>query len=98
MEYVKRINAFLADSVSVINAVVVIGYPLVSALSAGLFLGNAVPGGFSFAAFLGGALMGGIGGLLFAGFFCGILAVLVDIRNSLTGPNGSPERMDDRDG
>ncbi len=90
MEFAKKINAFLAESVSVINAVVAIGYPVLSAFSAGLFLGNAVPGGFSFAAFLGGALMGGIGGLLFAGFFCGILAVLVDIRNSLAGRNGSP--------
>ena len=85
MDFAKRINGFLADSVSVINAVVAVGYPVLLAFSMGVFAGNALPGGFSFAAFLGGALMGGIGGLLFAGFFCGILAVLIDIRNSLPG-------------
>lgn len=83
MELARKINAFLAESISVINAVVAVGYPLLSAFATGIFVGNAVPGGFSFAAFLGGAFMGGIGGLLFAGFFCGVLAVLVDIRNSL---------------
>lgn len=83
MEFARKINAFLAESVSVINAVVAVGYPLLSAFTVGTVVGNAVPGGFSFAAFLGGAFMGGIGGLLFAGFFCGVLAVLVDIRNSL---------------
>ena len=89
MDFAKQINSFLAESVSVINAVVAVGYPLLSALFVGVFAGNAMPGGFSFAAFLGGAVMGGIGGLLFAGFFCGILAVLVDIRNSLAAGRDS---------
>ena len=83
MVFARKINAFLAESVSVINALVFLGYPTLSALTTGTFLGNAVPGGFSFAAFLGGAFMGGIVGLLLAGFFCGVLAILVDIRNSL---------------
>ena len=84
MSFDKRVNSFLAGSVSVINALVAVSYPVLAALMTGILTGNSVPGGFSFAAFLGGLIIGGLGGLLVAGVVCGMLAVLIDIRNSLT--------------
>ena len=53
MSFDKRINSFLAGSISVINAVVAIGYPALTALMSGILMGNLGPGGFSFVAFLG---------------------------------------------
>ena len=88
MSFDKRVNSFLAGSVSVINALVAVSYPVLVALMTGILTGNSVPGGFSFAAFLGGFIIGGLGGLLVAGTVCGMLAVLIDIRNSLTEKDG----------
>ena len=79
----KRINRFLAEWVSAINALVAIGIPVVAALAAGGLASNSVFGGFSFIGFLGGFLIGGAVGILAAGSLCGVLAVLIDIRNSL---------------
>jgi hypothetical protein len=67
----------------VINALIAVGYPVLIALSFGILIGNSVPGGFSFAAFLGGFIIGGLWGLIGAGIVCGVLAVLIDIRNLL---------------
>lgn len=82
MSFHKRVNQFLAEWVSAINALVAIGIPVVAALVAGGLAGNSF-GRFSLMGFLGGFLAGGVAGILVAGSACGVLAVLVDIRNSL---------------
>ena len=74
----KRVNQFLAESVSAINALMAIGIPVLAALVVGGLAGR-----FSFLAFLGGAIAGGVVGIFIAGPVCGVLAVLIDIRNSL---------------
>ena len=91
MSFDKRVNSFLAGSISVINAVVAIGYPALTALMSGILMANLGPGGFSFVAFLGGAVIGGLGGVLFAGIVCGVLAVLIDIRNSLSAKENTSQ-------
>ena len=68
-----RVNRFLAEWVSAINALVAVGLPLVM----GLIVANVIGGGLF--GFLGGAAAG----VLVAGVVCGVLAVLIDIRNSL---------------
>ena len=78
----KRVNRFLAEWVSAINALVAIRMPVVAALVAGGLAGNSF-GRFSFIGFLGGCIAGGVVGVLLAGSACGVLAVLIDIRNSL---------------
>lgn len=83
MNFHKKINRFLAEWVSAINALVAVGVPIGAALTAGGLAGNAGFGGFSILGFLGGFIAGGIAGLLLAGSLCGVLAVLIDIRNSL---------------
>ena len=77
-----RVNSFLAESVSAINALVALGLPLVSALTVGVLAGS-VGDGFSVVRFLGGAIVGAVAGALFAGPVCGVLAVLLDIRSGL---------------
>ena len=80
----KRVNRFLAEWVSAINALVAIGIPVVAALVAGGLAGSSF-GRFSLMGFLGGSIAGGVAGILLAGSVCGVLAVLIDIRNSLAG-------------
>ncbi len=82
MSFHKKINRFLAEWVSAINALVAVGIPLVVALTAG-GLASSASGGFSLLGFLGGFIVGGVGGILLAGTLCGVLAVMIDIRNSL---------------
>ena len=82
MNFHKRVNRFLAEWVSAINALVAIGIPVVAALVAGGLAGNSF-GRFSLMGFLGGSIAGGVAGILLAGSVCGVLAVLIDIRNSL---------------
>lgn len=96
MSFHQRINRFLAEWVSAINALVAVGIPLITALVVGSAAGNAGLGGFSVLGFLGGVIAGGIGGALLAGSLCGVLAVLIDIRNSLAaeGRRSSPEGGD----
>ena len=91
MTFHQRINRFLAEWVSAINALVAVGIPLIAALGAGSAAGNAGFGGFSVIGFLGGFIAGGLVGVLLAGSLCGVLAVLIDIRNSLAsqGRHGS---------
>ncbi len=91
MSFHKKINRFLAEWVSAINALVAVGIPIVVGLVAGIAAGAAGSGDFSFIAFLGGVIVGGAAGLLIAGSLCGVLAVLIDIRNSLTSqqPSGA---------
>lgn len=48
MSFDKRVNSFLAGSISVINAVVAIGYPALTTLMSGILMANLGPGGFSF--------------------------------------------------
>ena len=83
MSFHKKINGFLAEWVSTINALVAVGIPLLVGLTAGGLAGNAGFGGFSILGFLGGFIAGGVGGILLAGSVCGVLAVLIDIRNAL---------------
>ncbi len=83
MSFHKRINRFLAEWVSAINALVAVGIPVVAALGAGGLASNSVFGGFSLIGFLGGFIAGGAVGVLVAGSLCGVLAVLIDIRHSL---------------
>ena len=85
----QRINRFLADWVSVINALVAVGLPVIIALIVGGFAGNSVFGGFSLIGFLGGLIAGGLVGVLVAGPLCGVLALLIDIRNSLASQEGN---------
>lgn len=88
MSFHKKINKFLAEWVSAINALVAVGIPVLSALAAGSIAGSAGRG-FSVLGFLGGFIAGGVGGILIAGSLCGVLAVLIDIRNSLN-ERGTP--------
>ena len=76
MDLHQRVNRFLAEWVSAINALVAVGLPLVM----GLIVGSVSDGLFGF---VGGFLAGAVGGVLVAGVGCGVLAVLIDIRNSL---------------
>ena len=96
MSFHKKINRFLAEWVSAINALVAVGVPIATALTAGGLAGNAGFGGFSIMGFLGGFIAGGVAGLLLAGSLCGVLAVLIDIRNSLTAqqPQSVREEQD----
>ena len=82
MNFHKRVNQFLAEWVSAINALVAIGIPVVGALVMGGLAGDSF-GRFSVTGFLGGFIVGGVAGILVAGSVCGVLAVLIDIRNSL---------------
>ena len=90
MSFHKRINRFLAEWVSAINALVAVGIPVVAALGAGGLASNSVLGGFSLIGFLGGFIAGGAVGVLVAGSLCGVLAVLIDIRNSLASQERPP--------
>ena len=83
MNFHKAINRMLAAYVSVINAVVAVAIPLVMGLIVGNLLGNAPLSDFSMIGFIGGFIVGALGGVLVAGAVCGVLAVLIDIRNSL---------------
>ena len=82
MSFHTKINATLAAYVSVINALVAIGIPIVMGLTTGSIAGNAVPG-FSIMGFIGGFIAGALVGVLISGAVCGVLAVLIDIRNAL---------------
>ncbi|MCY3819226.1 MAG: hypothetical protein OXH52_07675 [Gammaproteobacteria bacterium] len=93
MSFHKKINRFLAEWVSAINALVAMGIPIVVGLAAGIGAGSAGSDGFSFIAFVAGLIGGGLAGLLIAGSLCGVLAVLIDIRNSLAA---GPARTDER--
>ena len=77
-----RINRFLAEWVSAINALVAVGIPVMAAIAAASMAGNSF-GRFSLMGFIGGLVGGGLVGVLIAGSACGVLAVLIDIRNSL---------------
>ena len=85
MSFHQRINRFLADWVSVINALVAVGLPVIIALIVGGFAGSSLFGGFSLIGFLVGLIAGG----LVAGPLCGVLALLIDIRNSLAAQEGN---------
>ena len=90
MDFAQKVNSKLAESISVINAIVAIGYPILTGLVSGILFQNIVPGDFSLGVFLFGLIFGGLGGLVFVGIVCGLLAVLIDIRNSLArGAAGS---------
>ena len=83
MSFHTRINAALAAYVSVINALVAIGIPIVMGLTTGSIAGNTALGGFSVMGFIGGFIAGALVGVLISGAVCGVLAVLIDIRNAL---------------
>lgn len=86
MQFDKKVNRLLAEWVSVINALVAIGIPSVAALvTAGVASSGPFTRDFSFLGFLGGLVFGGVAGILIAGALCGVLATLIDIRNSLAG-------------
>ena len=91
MSFHKRINRFLAEWVSAINALVAVGIPVLAALGAGGLAGNSMFGSFSLIGFLGGFIAGGAVGVLIAGSLCGVLAVLIDIRNSLASQERPPD-------
>ena len=84
MQFHKKINRFLAEWVSVINALVAIGIPAVTALvTASVAASGPFTSNFSLLGFIGGLVFGGATGMLIAGALCGVLATLIDIRNSL---------------
>lgn len=89
MNFHKRVNQLLAEWVSAINALVAIGIPVVGGLLMGGLAATAFDGS-AFAGFLGGFIAGGVGGVLVAGSVCGVLAVLIDIRNSLAAQAAPP--------
>ncbi len=71
MEFVTAVNRFVAGAVSTANAVTAVLLPLVFALvgsQAGGFLG-----------FIGGLVIG----VMTAFVLCGLLALVIDIRNGL---------------
>ena len=84
----KRINRFLANWVSAINALVAVGLPVALAVTAGGLAGIFMFGGFSLIGFLGGLIAGAVIGVLVAGPLCGVLALLIDIRNALASQGG----------
>ena len=84
MQFEKKVNRLLAEWVRVINAVAAIAIPSITALvTAGLASSGPLTRDFSFLGFLGGLVFGGVAGILFAGAVCGVVATLIDIRNSL---------------
>ena len=84
MQFDKKINRFLAEWVSVINALVAVGIPSATALVTAAFAASGpFTRDFSFLGFVGGLVFGGAAGMLIAGALCGVLATLIDIRNSL---------------
>ncbi len=89
MSFHERVNRFLADWLSAINALVAFGLPAAVALAVGGLAGNSMFGGFSLIGFLGGLVAGGVAGVLVAGPLCGVLALLIDIRNSLASQDGN---------
>ena len=89
MKFHERVNRFLAEWVSAINALFAFGLPAAIALVVGSVAGNSLFGGFSLIGFLGGFVAGGMAGVLVAGPLCGVLALLIDIRNSLASQGGN---------
>ena len=89
MTFHKRVNRFLAEWVSLINALVAVGLPSIGAIAAGVMAGSAGFGDFSVLGFLGGFILGAVVGILVVGPLCGMLAVMVDIRNSLASQDES---------
>jgi len=84
MQFHKKINGFLAEWISFINAVMAVTIPCMSALvSASMASSGPFTREFSVLGFLGGLVFGGILGILISAALCGVLAVLIDIRNSL---------------
>ena len=79
----RTINRFLAEWVGVINALVAVAIPTVTAFIAGLAGLAAGDGFFGFLLAFLAFVFGGLLGCLVAGAVCGLLAVLLDIRNSL---------------
>ena len=81
MSFHIKFNSFLAESISLINALIAIGVPLLMGLWLGIVFDNVVGGGVI--GFIGGFILGSaIGALSMAGV-CGVLAILIDIRNQL---------------
>ena len=74
MNFHIKINSFLAEWISLFNAVIAIAVPLLMGLSLGLsgFLG-----------FIGGFIVGIAAGAVVSAAMCGVLAILIDIRNQL---------------
>ena len=92
MSFHQRTNSFLAAWVSVINALVAVGIPVVLAFSSGGLAGSAGEG-FSLVGFVAGFIGGALMGVFVAGPLCGVLAVLIDIRNTLAAQQ--PRRSQD---
>ena len=74
MQFHKKINRFLAESMSVINAIVAVGIPSLTVLVSVNLLGSLTLG----------VVVGGVAGIVIACAVCGVLAVLLDIRDSLS--------------
>ena len=78
MTYHQKINRWLADSVSAVNAIIAILVVVFFTLAGGRLADN-VPG----IGFVLGCIFGGAAGAVVAVAVCGVLAVLIDIRSAL---------------
>ena len=81
MNFHIKINSFLAEWISLINALIAIGVPLLMGLWLGIVFDNVVGGGVI--GFIGGFILGSAVGALSMAGVCGMLAILIDIRNQL---------------
>ena len=81
MSFHIKINSFLAEWISLINAFIAIGFPLLMGLWGGIVGDNVVGGGVI--GFIGGFIVGSAVGALGSAGVCGVLAILIDIRNQL---------------
>ena len=93
VRFLERINRFVVWLLSVVNALAVIGIPLALGLTTGVIAGRGMPrvgphltvsyGEFSMAGLAFGFAAGAVAGALIAVAACGVVAVLIDIRNAL---------------
>ena len=88
---VEEVNRRLAGAVGTINALMLFGFPLIMGLGYGAGLGTFSG---SFGGFIGGFVIGVLLGALGVFPVCGILAVLIDIRNSLADIRRKPDLVD----
>lgn len=83
-------NRFLAQVINVVNGFVALAIMLGCAIG-GAILGEPL-GPQDVGAFIG-LLIGGLLGLVLAAYFCGLLALFIDMRNSLLGIANSQRKI-----
>lgn len=84
MNFLNRTNRFLARSIAVLNATLAILIVFFSAIGMAFVLSGVADGaGAKIALWFGGFILGTLLGSILALIFCGIIALLVDMRQLL---------------